>query len=156
MRPGGQRYKGKTFERKIARVIRARWPKALVRRASQAERAHNPDVFVEGGPRILQRLWLELQDSANPTPSAELEQARRDIDADPRPVEVGCYRIPVAITHRLGSRQILVTMNVGDMMNIIDLDGHHFEIGEVTMQLEQFIGFVARKAQADDTRRAGE
>jgi hypothetical protein len=43
-----QREKGKRFEREIAMVIRTRWPLVLVRRASQAERADNPDVFVPG------------------------------------------------------------------------------------------------------------
>ncbi len=151
MRPGGQREKGKTFERKVAAIIRARWPQALVRRASQAERAHNPDVFVEGGPRILQRLWMELQDSANPTPSAKLEQARRDIAADPRP-EIGCYRFPVAVTHKRGSTRIVTTMNVGDMMSIIDLDCQHMESGEMSMDFNLFLDFVERKGQAERPR----
>jgi hypothetical protein len=142
VKPGGQREKGKTFERKVSRIIRARWPGALVRRASQAERAHNPDVFVEGGPRILQRLWMELQDSANPTPHAKLEQARRDVAADPRRYETG--RVPVAITHKLGATMIHATMNIGDLMEILDPNRSHVEPGEVTMTLGQLLDFVAR------------
>lgn len=153
MKPGGQREKGKAFERKVAAMIRAKWPKALVRRASQAERAHNPDVFVEGGPRILQRLWLELQDAAHPTPHAKLEQAVRDVACDPRRRALASddYRIPVAVTHKRGAREILVTMNVGDLMNIVDVDGHHFEPnGEATIDFTRWLWFVARKGQMED------
>jgi hypothetical protein len=146
VRPGGQREKGKTFERKIARIIRDRWPEALVRRASQAERAHNPDVFVEGGPSILQRLWMELQDSAHPTPIAKLDQAVRDVEADPRSYNGGCHRLPVAITHKLGSPAILATMNVGDLMDILDPDRVHAEDGNVSMPLETFLDLVERGA----------
>ena len=127
MRPGGQREKGKAFERKVAAIIRARWPEALVRRASQAERAYNPDVFIEGGPRILQRLWMELQDSAEPTPRAKLEQAMRDVDEDPRHYDRGKHRLPVAITHDLGARSIVATMRLDDLMDIADPDRIHVE-----------------------------
>jgi len=153
VKPGGQREKGKAFERRVAAMIRERWPNAIVRRASQAERAHNPDVFVEGGPLILRRLWLELQDSAHPTPHAKLEQARNDVASDPRMYEIGHSRIPVAVTHKRGAREIVVTMNVGDAMNIFDLDGRHFEsTGEVTIGFEQWLWFVDRKGQAEDLK----
>ena len=93
--------KGKTFERKIAAIIRERWPDAMVVRASQGERAHNSDVFIECGPPMLTRLWLECQDSRSPTPRAKLEQAERDIGGSSDP-----SRIPVVIWHRLGCREI--------------------------------------------------
>ncbi len=146
MRPGGQREKGKTFERKIARILRGRWRHALVRRASQAERAHNPDVFVEDGPRILQRMWMELQDSAHPTPSAKLVQARRDIAADPRRYELGHHRIPVAITHELGSPKIHATMDIADVLDVLGAHpgGAQIEAGEVTMSLDTLLRFVER------------
>lgn len=78
----------------------------ILRRASQTERAHNPDVFVEGGPKLLQRLWIEPQDGATATPAKKLAQAVRDVEADPRTYARGEHRLPVAITHRLGSRII--------------------------------------------------
>jgi len=145
--PGGQREKGKTFERKIARILRQRWPGALVRRASQAERAHNPDVFVEGGPRILQRLWLELQDSASATPTWKLAQAVRDVEADPRQYARGEHRLPVAITHRLGSRTVEATLNLGDLMDIVDPAQIHAEDGDITMSLDGFLDVVQRGAE---------
>jgi hypothetical protein len=141
VKPGGQREKGKSFERKIARILRQRWPGALVRRASQAERAHNPDVFVEGAPRILQRLWLELQDAANPTPSAKLAQARRDVDADPRQHAIGEHRIPVAITHKLGAQSISATIGVMDLFTILATIGRAGH-GEVTLPLDHLLDLV--------------
>lgn len=147
MRPGGQRAKGNAFERKIARILRQRWPGALVRRASQAERAHNPDVFVEGGPRILQRLWLELQDSASATPTRKLAQAVRDVEADPRQYAQGQHRLPVAITHRLGARTVEVTLNLGDLMDVVDPCRIHAEDGNVTMSLDAFLDVVQRGAE---------
>jgi hypothetical protein len=103
-----QREKGKRFERGIASEIRERWPDAVVRRASQAERADNPDVFVEGGPPALRCLWLELQDAKSPTPAAKLEQAIRDVTAwqDRRGLSSSrsWARWPVVVWHRLGER----------------------------------------------------
>ena len=144
VRPGGQREKGKAFERKVAAILRAQWPGALVRRASQAERAHNPDVFAEGGPKLLQRLWMELQDSASATPAKKLAQATRDVEADPRTYARGEHRLPVAITHRLGSRAIEATLNLGDLMDIVDPSRIHAEDGNITMSLGAFLDVVRR------------
>ena len=157
MKPGGQREKGKAFERKIARILRARWRHALVRRASQAERAHNPDVFVEDGPPALARLWLELQDSARPTPSAKLAQARRDVAADPRRYEIGAHRLPVAVTHQLGSTQIFATMNLADVLDVLGLPtgGAQVEAGEVTMSLDTLLRFVERGVTTQVVRQLG-
>lgn len=150
MRPGGQREKGKAFERKIARMIRARWPCALVRRASQAERAHNPDVFIEGGPKILNRLWLELQDSAHPTPSAKLAQAVRDVGADPRRYQRGEHRLPVAITHKLGSPTITATITLHDLLDIVSPDRIHCEDpDEVTVEFGTFLDMVGRGVERE-------
>lgn len=107
-----QREKGKRFERQIAAELRAIWPDAVVRRASQAERADNPDVFVEGGPPLLGRLWLELQDAAQPTPALKLAQAdgdRREWERK-RPDAPG--RLPVVVWHKLGSRVINVSLRL--------------------------------------------
>jgi hypothetical protein len=149
VKPGGQREKGKTFERKIAAMIRARWPGALVRRASQAERAHNPDVFIEGGPRILQRLWLELQDSAHPTPIAKLDQAVRDVASDPRQYARGEHRLPVAITHRLRSQEITATIALHDLCHILHPDAIAVSSRfRVTLGLDALLELVSHHAAA--------
>lgn len=113
-----QREKGKRFEREIAGILRERWPSAIVRRASQAERADNPDVFVEGGPPLLGRLWLELQDARKPTPEAKLEQAERDSSAWFMRREERERRLPIVIWHRLGERSTWATMRLTTLLRL--------------------------------------
>jgi hypothetical protein len=107
-----QRNKGKRFERAIATVLRSYFPDAIVRRASQADRAHQSDVYIAGGPPLLSRLWLECQDAATPTPIAKLEQAERDVTNGIMHWDVRRSRIPVVIWHKLGARDIHATMRL--------------------------------------------
>lgn len=100
------RRKGRAFEQRIAREFRQRWPEALVRRASQAERADNPDVFIEGGAPLLSSLWLEMHDARNPIVVKKLAQAERDV----RDLHVPRSCVPIVIWHKLGERSIQVTM----------------------------------------------
>ena len=114
------RNKGKRFERDVAAQFRARFD-VLVRRASQAERADNPDVFFEAGPVKLTRLWLELQDAREPTPAKKLDQAERDVLAwqDARTGHNGYVpRWPVVIWHRLGERHSYATMRINTLLDI--------------------------------------
>jgi hypothetical protein len=121
-----QRNKGKRFERDIADRIRKLFPSAVVRRASQAERADNPDVFVErhadDDRTLLDRLWLELQDAQHPTPTAKLTQAecdvlvwqhRRGLDVD----RVHA-RLPVVVWHRIRERETWATMRLATLDNM--------------------------------------
>ncbi len=111
-----QREKGKRFERQIADVLRKRFPWALVRRGSQAERADMPDVFIargEGPAGVLQRLWLECQDARKPTPFTKLEQAERDVQA----LTIRAY--PIAVWHRLGERTSHATMRLGTLRYLL-------------------------------------
>jgi len=112
-----QREKGKRFERDIADRIRRRWPKVIVRRSSQAERADNPDVFAEGDP-VLERLWLELQDAKAPTPQAKLAQAERDAAAWCATRGRG-VRWPVVVWHRLGERTTWVTLRLAVLLDLV-------------------------------------
>lgn len=104
------RRKGHDFERDVANDLRARWPSAIIRRASQGERADNPDCFVDSGPALLKRMWLEGQCSVSPRPLDKLSQAERDVLAwhaarpDARP-----ERLPVVVWHRTGERTSYVT-----------------------------------------------
>lgn len=138
------RVKGKVFERQIAAVIRERWPDALVRRASQAERADNPDVFCEGGPPVLQRLWLELQDAVKPTPLAKLEQATDDAMAwlskrllDDRAKE----RYPVVVWHRIREHSINVTTYLWVIAELVvaKVEPHKRRHEMITLDLEDFL-----------------
>lgn len=104
-----QRVKGKVFERRIATLLREAFPRATVRRAQQSAGAREPDVVVEGDCcPALASLWIECQDAREPTPSAKLAQATRDVlNRDPG-------RVPVAVTHRTGGRFVYVTMYARD------------------------------------------
>lgn len=135
-----QREKGKTFERKVAAVIRERFG-VTVRRASQAERADNPDVFVEVGPTPLTRLWLELQDARQPTPGKKLAQAENDATAwqDARSGMSGYVsRWPVVVWHKLGERTVWATMRLNTLLDIVqpipDAESESREV--VTVELE--------------------
>lgn len=140
------RTKGRAFEQKIARVFRAAWPDAVVRRSSQADRAYNPDVMIEHGPAMLQSLWLELNDARNPDPLAKLAQAERDVDA--MRVAYGS-RSPAVIWHRLASRSIHVTMRAcvfDALRGIGPYAGEPLDRTPITMSLDDFIGVLKRAA----------
>ena len=133
-----QRTKGKVFERKIAAELRTIWPDAVVRRASQAERADNPDVFIEGGPAILGRLWLELQDAAQPTPLMKLDQAEHDA-LSWGGMRAGQTRFPIVVWHKLGARTVNVTMRLWVLDHV---RGASVALGSddvVTMCLDSFL-----------------
>jgi hypothetical protein len=136
-----QREKGKRFERDIAARIRERFG-CDVRRASQAERADNPDVFVPHGvaPFKLTRLWLECQDAKNPTPTKKLEQAERDVEAWTSKRESYVPRWPVVIWHQLGDRTSYATMRINTLLDIVQpVPDAESELRQVvTVELEQF------------------
>ena len=114
------RTKGKVFERKIAQVIRPHFPYVTVRRASQAERAHNPDLFFESEhalPPILDRLWLELEDSATPNPRKKLEQSERDLRS--RFPVTWQSKFPVVVWHLKGSRTIWATARARTLRHLL-------------------------------------
>lgn len=131
-----QRQKGKRFERHIAGILRAYWPDAVVRRASQAERADNPDVFIEGGPSVLSRLWLELTDSRTPMPAMKLQQAEHDIAQWLKRRPTLDNRLPVVIWHRTGERVSNVTTRLWVVDELRGFVSTSMET--VTMQLIQF------------------
>lgn len=133
-----QREKGKRFERQIAAELRAIWPDAVVRRASQAERADNPDVFVEGGPAILGRLWLELQDAAQPTPLVKLDQAENDAFTWGA-MRTGIVRLPVVVWHKLGARTVNVTMRLWVLDHVRGAGAALGSDDVVTMCLDSFL-----------------
>ncbi len=112
-----QREKGKRFERDIASQLRERFG-VHVRRASQAERADNPDVFIETGPMKLTRLWLELQDARQPTPEKKLEQSERDAAAWEAKRDNFVPRWPVVVWHRLGERKVYATLRINTLLDV--------------------------------------
>lgn len=136
-----QREKGKRFERRLARELRLRWPDALVRRASQAERAFNPDVFVEGGPDLLSSLWLEMHDARKPIVVKKLAQAERDALEKSRHA-IDSAHVPVVVWHRLGERSIQVTMRSWAFAWLAYGESHPESRYVVTMDLGSFLRMV--------------
>lgn len=102
------RQQGKEYERAVATYLRERYPGVDVRRASQAERAANSDIFVVSpgpkGPEVLTRVWWELTRSVSPNVSAKLAQAEGDCL---RNGHTGgpAWRIPVVVWNLRGARR---------------------------------------------------
>lgn len=148
------RDKGKRFERDIAARLRALWPNTVIRRASQAERADNPDVFVEAGPELLTRLWLELQDARTPTPIAKLEQAERDTQAwhAARP-GVTALRLPVVIWHRFAECTTWATMRLATL-DAIRGELHAVRDSVVTLDVLELLQLLVERTRGVDSRAA--
>lgn len=110
------RVKGRTYEQRIARELRAAMPDATVRRSQQAHRAYEPDLVIEGdAPAIARRLWLELTDSRAPSPLDKLAQAERDTAGHTRPPCPLC----LVVWHRTGAKSIQVTARLGVLCEVL-------------------------------------
>jgi hypothetical protein len=134
-----QREKGKRYERAIAAELRVSYPNADIRRTSQADRAANSDLAITGGPPILSRFWLELNDAAAPNPIAKLQQAEHDVCASTR--NKGKDLLPIVIWHRLAERKSHATMRLW----VLDAIRGCLSIvtdSVVTMTLEDFLVVV--------------
>ncbi len=130
--------KGKVYERKIATLLREAFPGVTVRRASQADRAGNSDVFVVGHP-VLERLWLELTDSRAPNPFAKLQQAERDVRC------AALDRVPVVIWHKMGERRSQATMRAGTYAEVAQwlcTEERAARAVVVTMDLDDFLSLL--------------
>jgi hypothetical protein len=111
-----------------------------VRRASQADRAFQSDVFVTGGHPMLARLWFECQDSRKPTPLTKLKQAERDAKYD-----LTASRLPVCIWHELGARDIHVTMRAWVFDEVRGWSHVTKRDVPVTMHLDAFLGVIGER-----------
>lgn len=94
------RRKGRRYEQQVCRLLRAAFPGREVHRASQAERAREPDVSVAGVP-----IWFELEDARDPSPGDKMRQAVRDCAGTRWPT-------PVVVWHLTGARRSQATMRL--------------------------------------------
>lgn len=131
----GRRYKGAQYERDIAKIVRAAIPGADCHRSSQADRAHNSDIVVEGHP-AMERLWLELEHTRSPSPRRKLEQAERDMA-----VKRASHRIAVVVWKRHGEQRSYVTMRITALLELIGRVGRGDAL--VTLELGEFLELVA-------------
>ena len=94
--------KGKVYERKVASILRERFPELAedIRRSIQSRGAEESDVAG------LPHLWIECQDAQQPTPLSKLEQAEHDYGVCEGLEGLNC----IAVTHKLLARTHQVTM----------------------------------------------
>lgn len=131
-----QRTKGASFERYVARVLRAKWPSVEVHRGQQGNGAWHSDVYIAGekAPPLLTRVWWELQDSAHPTPRLKLMQAENDC----RPES-----FPVVVWHKLRERAIYVTLRLETLLAISGIEpGPLYGQELVWLELSEFLDLV--------------
>lgn len=145
-----QKRKGAKFERRIANELRKAFPSATVRRSSQAHKAHEPDVVIEGdAPELVKRLWLELTDSRNPQPLEKLAQAEQNA-RERSGAGSGWPWCPVALCHRTGARHAQVTLRLGNLMELMrSIVG--FRGIPVTLDWEQFLDALYSLQPAQET-----
>lgn len=125
--------KGKAFERKIAIAFREVFPEADVHRSSQADRARDSDIVIEGDlPWFVKRLWIEAEDSEKPSPESKMTQAARDVGSRERD--------PVVIWHRKHERAIWVTCRLELLLRLsVALPMRDQEDPLVTLELVDFL-----------------
>lgn len=131
------RTKGKVFERKVANVLRAKWPGIEVRRSSQADRAVQSDIYVANGNAKLERIWWELTSSKQPSPETKLEQAERDVSSS-----CALTRLPVVVWHRYGERTSYATTRLW-VLDAVRGVTSPVRSEAVTMPLDQFLDVLS-------------
>lgn len=117
------RNKGKSFELVIRdRVILAfgaQLPNLIVRRSSQAERAHEADLIIEGPgvPTSLSLLWVECEHAKAPDPRAKWAQACRDSAIFTKKMAI--VRHPVVCWRKNGERTLWATASLDSLSSIL-------------------------------------
>jgi hypothetical protein len=137
--------KGKTFERRIANVLRKTWQGVDIRRASQADRPYQSDVYAVNGNEVQRRLWIECQDSRKPTPEVKLVQAERDIAGQHNvdwAAQEATRRLPVVVWHRIGERTSYATTRLW-VLDAVRGVTSPARSEAVTMPLEQFLDVLS-------------
>ena len=151
------RNKGKTFERRVAIVLREAFPEyaEIIRRSVQSREAEESDVAGLPG------CWVECQHAANPTPLKKLEQAEHDVMVAKLYGEI----LPIAVTHKTRTKGVFVTLRMHHLDHIF---GHHINdyryctplaydrnTPPVTISLEDFIVVAKEYIHASFNKRQG-
>ena len=117
------RRKGVAFELvirdHIGRAFKGTLPGLVVRRSSQAERAYEADVIIEGPdvPQWLRDLWVECQHADATDPATKYAQGLRDaILATKR---TGRTRVPVVAWRKTGARSVWLTTSSVTMIELL-------------------------------------
>ncbi len=130
------RRKGKAHELVVrdafmGSALKREYPGLFVRRSSQAERAFEADVIIEGEglPQWLRDLWLECQHAKDPDPKAKLEQAERDARLALQ--RTGRDRRPFVVWRKQGARVLWLTCRLHQLVELFGatLPGAAFRAG---------------------------
>ncbi len=147
------RNKGKSFELVVRDHLRRGAPgleTLTVRRSSQAERAWDADLIIEGSnaPRWMLELWVECEHANDPDPRKKFAQATRD--AKLAYARSGRFRTPVVIWRKTASRSVWFSTDVQSMFSLLhggDPSSIHSGRGIlVTMLLEDLLSALAGRA----------
>ena len=135
------RTKGHDFERRIASQLRAAFPRATIRRSSQAHAAYEPDVVIEGdAPPLVLRLWLELETGRAPQPEGKLRQAERDVAR-----RADGY-LPVVVWHLHASRSVHATMRLAVLCILVGgVGGEKAADVVVTVDWDHLLDLIAKE-----------
>lgn len=90
-----------------------------VRRSSQAERAYEPDLIIEGPgvPLWLCNLWVECEHANAPDPGKKMEQAKRDAALAIQRTRRD--RVPVVVWRETGRRVIWLSTTLPILNELI-------------------------------------
>jgi len=124
-------------------------PALTVRRSSQAERAYESDLIIEGPhvPKHLGELWVECEHANKPNPSKKFEQGCRDALRYEERMELA--RVPVVCWRATGDRTIWLSTslaNVNYMFGGTSLPyfGSHLL---VTTALDEALAALAKRSE---------
>jgi hypothetical protein len=118
------RRKGKSFELvvrdRILLAFREKCPGLIIRRSSQAERAHEADLIIEGPgcPARLSMLWVECEHAKAPDPRVKWAQACRDSAEYTRKMAVERY--PLVCWRKNGERTLWATAALDSLSMILN------------------------------------
>lgn len=146
------RVKGKTFEREVRDHIQrafAHLDSLTIRRSSQAERAYESDLIIEGPniPHHLTTLWVECEHANKPNPIKKYAQAIRDCEL--YVIRMQRPRVPIVCWRGTGERTVRLTTTLFNL-NLLLLgigSGSESEAAPllVTTPLDEALAVLARR-----------
>ena len=119
-----------------------------VRRSSQAERAFESDLIIEGPnvPDWLTRLWVECEHANVPDPAKKYAQAQRD--ADINRIRMGRDRTPIVCWRKTASRTIWLSTGLLHLTSLLGFAQAPSNV-LVTIELDEVLMLLAHRVKVD-------
>jgi hypothetical protein len=146
------RRKGKSFELVVRSRVQDYFPTITVRRSSQAERAYEADLILEGPtcPPWLSQLWIECEHANQVNALAKLEQGEHDAFEWAKRMGTNS-RLPIACTRETGRRVINATTRLVTLTQLV-MPQHEVWLPHddsamlvVTLPLDELLADLARR-----------